>query len=74
MSDARSSGPIMRGAGPTNYEQALELENKRLLRGIRAFGYGAGADGKPVRSVNVRCLEGVDLDALPITHFDGKNR
>ena len=42
--------------------------------GIRAFGYGAGADGKPVRSVNVRCLEGVDLDALPITHFDGKNR
>jgi len=42
--------------------------------GIRAFGYGNGPDGQEMRSVNVRCLDGVDLDALTIAHFDGKNR
>jgi hypothetical protein len=23
--------------------------------------------------INVRCLEGVDIDALPVSHFDGRN-
>jgi hypothetical protein len=23
--------------------------------------------------INARCLEGVDADALPVTHFDGRN-
>jgi hypothetical protein len=41
--------------------------------GIRAFGRGAGRDGKAMRAVNVRCLEGVDLDALTVTPVDGKS-
>jgi hypothetical protein len=40
--------------------------------GIRSFGRGAMPDGTPVVAVNVRCLDGVDLDALPVQRFDGK--
>jgi hypothetical protein len=28
--------------------------------------------GVPTAAINVRCLEGVDLDKLPVTHFDGR--
>jgi hypothetical protein len=40
--------------------------------GIRSFGRGAMPDGTPMVGVNVRCLDGVDLDAVQITKFDGK--
>jgi hypothetical protein len=39
--------------------------------GIGSFGRGTGPDGKPMVSINVRCLDGVDLDALSATPFDG---
>ena len=39
--------------------------------GIGSFGRGTGPDGKAMASINVRCLDGVDLDALTITPFDG---
>ena len=42
--------------------------------GIHAYGEGKGPDGKPMAMVNVRCLEGVDLDALPVQHFDGRSK
>ena len=41
--------------------------------GIRPFAAGKMPNGDEMRAINVRCLEGVDLDALPITKFDGKN-
>ena len=28
--------------------------------------------GSPMAAINVRCLEGVDLAALPVKHFDGR--
>lgn len=54
--------------------------NKHVIRhhfcptcGIQPFGEGVGPDGQAMAAVNVRCLEGVDLDALPVQHFDGKS-
>jgi hypothetical protein len=41
--------------------------------GIKAFVRGTSKDGKELRGINVRCLEGVDLDALPVTKVDGKS-
>lgn len=41
--------------------------------GIGAFGAGAMPDGTKMRAINVRCLDGVDLSALKIKHFDGKS-
>ena len=42
--------------------------------GIHSFASGKGRDGTEMRAVNVRCLEGVDPNALEVTHFDGKSR
>jgi hypothetical protein len=42
--------------------------------GIRSFCRGVDPKGNQVRGINVRCLEGVDLDALTVTKFDGRSR
>jgi hypothetical protein len=41
--------------------------------GISAFSKATGPDGIPSVAVNVRCLDDVDLEALKINHYDGKN-
>jgi hypothetical protein len=42
--------------------------------GVRSFSRGEGKAGKgPMVAINVRCLEGVDLAAIPIRPFDGKS-
>ena len=40
--------------------------------GIHPFGEGADPAGNPMAAINVRCLDGVDLAALPVEHFDGR--
>lgn len=42
--------------------------------GVHSFGRGATPDGKRMVSINVRCLDGVDAEALPVKHFDGRSR
>lgn len=42
--------------------------------GVRPFGRGQGDDGSAWAMVNVRCLDGVDVHALPIKkQYDGKS-
>ena len=41
--------------------------------GVTAFAKGKAPDGTEVRAVNVRCLEGVDIDSLDVTKYDGKS-
>lgn len=41
--------------------------------GIHLFAEGAGKPGAPLVVVNVRCLEEVDISALPVKHFDGRS-
>ncbi|MFT3812573.1 MAG: GFA family protein [Acidovorax sp.] len=41
--------------------------------GIHPFGEGKGPDGQPMAAVNVRCLEGIEIDQVPITHYDGRS-
>jgi hypothetical protein len=40
--------------------------------GVRSFGRGAMPDGTPTVAVNLRCLDGIDLDAVRVERFDGK--
>jgi hypothetical protein len=40
--------------------------------GVRSFGRGAMPDGTPTVAVNIRCLDGIDLDAVRVERFDGK--
>ena len=39
--------------------------------GIHTFGEGTQPNGQRMAAVNLRCLHDVDLDALPIQHYDG---
>ena len=40
--------------------------------GIHVFGEGKDPHGNDVAAVNLRCLEGIDLAAIPVHHYDGK--
>lgn len=41
--------------------------------GIHTFGEGTDVSGAPMAAVNVRCLDGVDLDALRVDVYDGRS-
>jgi hypothetical protein len=41
--------------------------------GVQSYATGVGPDGKQMYAINVRCLDGVDCSALPLSHFDGKS-
>src|SRR5262245_17305491 len=41
--------------------------------GVSSFARGKRPDGTPIAAINVRCLDGVEIDKLEIQHFDGKS-
>lgn len=40
--------------------------------GIHPFGEATDSNGKLMAAVNIRCLEGVNLETIPVQKFDGK--
>jgi hypothetical protein len=42
--------------------------------GIHPFGEGTDPKGNAIAAINIRCLEDVDLDTVPVTHYDGRSR
>jgi len=40
--------------------------------GIHAYGEGTDPKGKAMAAVNIRCIENIDLAAVPVQHFDGR--
>ena len=42
--------------------------------GIESFARGKGPGGAEMAAVNVRCLDGVDLDSLDVKRVDGGSR
>lgn len=42
--------------------------------GVHPYGEGADPQGKATAAINIRCLEGVDLEKIPVTHYDGRSR
>ena len=55
--------------------------NKHVVRhrfcptcGIHPFGEGVDPDGTAMAAINLRCIEGIDLEAVPVTHYDGRAR
>lgn len=40
--------------------------------GIHPYGEGVDAKGQRMAAINIRCLEDLDLDAIPVSHFDGR--
>jgi hypothetical protein len=54
--------------------------NKRVIEhrfcttcGIHPYAYGSDPKGHLMAAINIRCLEGVDVAAVPVKHFDGRS-
>jgi hypothetical protein len=41
--------------------------------GIHPFGEGTDPKGQATAAINVRCIEGIDLDTVPVSPFDGRS-
>lgn len=41
--------------------------------GIGVFGEGSDPAGNRMAAINARCLDDVDVEALPVSHFDGRS-
>jgi len=41
--------------------------------GIHPYGEGADAKGNQTAAINIRCLEGIELEKVPVQHFDGRS-
>ncbi len=42
--------------------------------GVQSFTRGTGPDGKPMVSINLRCLDDLELAAVSVTQYDGKSK
>jgi hypothetical protein len=41
--------------------------------GIHPYGEATDPKGNRVAAINIRCLEGIDLTAVPVQNFDGRS-
>jgi len=41
--------------------------------GMHPYGEGVDPKGHAVAAINVRCLENIELEQVPVTHFDGRS-
>lgn len=41
--------------------------------GIHPFGEGTDPKGVATAAINIRCIEGIDLESVPVQHFDGRS-
>ncbi len=41
--------------------------------GIHPYGEGVDPKGNATAAINIRCLESIDLDTIPVRHFDGRS-
>ena len=58
---------------------ATYMFNKHVIRhrfcatcGIHVYGEGTDPQGNAMAAINLRCLEDVDLAAVPVQHYDGR--
>ena len=41
--------------------------------GIHPFGEGRDPKGDAIAAINIRCLEGIELDSVAVKHYDGRS-
>jgi len=42
--------------------------------GMHPYADGTDAKGNAIAAVNVRCIEGIELEKIKVTHFDGRSK
>ena len=40
--------------------------------GIHPYGEGTDPKGNRMAAINIRCLDGIDLEKIPVNHYDGR--
>jgi hypothetical protein len=40
--------------------------------GMHPYGEGVDSKGNRMAAINIRCLEGIDAETVPVRHFDGR--
>lgn len=40
--------------------------------GMHPYGEGVDPKGQAMAAINIRCLEGIELEKIPLTHYDGR--
>ena len=40
--------------------------------GMHPYGEGVDPKGNAMAAINIRCLEDIELEKIPVTHFDGR--
>lgn len=41
--------------------------------GMHPYGEGTDPKGNQMAAINIRCLEDIDLDSIPVQNFDGRS-
>lgn len=66
---------------PQNENLGTYLFNKHVIEhhfcktcGIHPYADGTDPMGSRMAAINIRCLEGIDLDAVPVQHYDGRSK
>jgi hypothetical protein len=59
-----------------DYQFARKVLHHRFCMqcGIESYAEGTAPDGTPTVGVNLRCLEGVDIDKLSPRQYDGRSK
>lgn len=39
---------------------------------MHPYGEGVDPKGNAMAAINIRCLEGIELDKIPVSHYDGR--
>ena len=61
-------------------QMSTYLFNKHAIKhqfcptcGIHPYGEGSDPKGNRMAAINIRSLEDIDLESIPVTHFDGRS-
>jgi hypothetical protein len=41
--------------------------------GIHPYAEAVAPDGTPTAAINIRCIEGIDLEKIPVKHYNGRD-
>jgi len=64
--------PAHIGKGPRYVKHVIKHRFCQTC-GIHPYGEGTDPKGNRTAAINIRCREGIDLDSVPVQHFDGRS-
>jgi len=60
---------------------ATYLFNKHVIKhhfcpkcGIHPYGEANDPKGNAIAAINIRCIENIDLESIPLQHYDGRSK